>query len=183
MSAVPQKTEEAPKKRLGDQLIDAGLITQDQLKIALMEQRAKNRPVGQILVDLGFVSDEIIRDVLSSSLGQDSIDLKNIMVDNDVLEMFGQNLARRLKVIPLSFDAEKNTLDVAISDTYDLIKLDRIRASIGKGINIQALMAAQNQIEDALDRLFGFDLSIDSILQEIESEKNDFSDYHGEDAE
>jgi len=182
MSAV-LKPVEKPKKRLGDQLIDAGLITEDQLKIALLEQKSQDKPIGAILVSLGFVTDEIIRDVLSSTLGQESVDLENIMVDTDVLDMLGQKLARQLKVIPLSFEEEAGKLTVAIADTYDLITLDRIKASTGGRLEVVPVMAAQNQIEDALDRLFGFDLSIDSILQEIESEQNDFSEYYGEDAE
>ncbi len=182
MSAVP-KPAQPPKKRLGDQLIDAGLITEDQLKIALLEQKSQDKPLGEILVSLGFVTDEIIRDVLSQSLGQESVDLQNIMIDTDVLDMFGQKLARQLKVIPLSFDPETNEMVVALADIYDVMALDRIRAAIGSRVHITPVMAAQNQIEDALDRLYGFELSIDSILLEIESERNDFSDYHGEDAE
>ena len=178
-----KQQNKAPVKRLGDQLVDAGLITADQLKIALLEQKSKGKHLGEILIGLGFVTDEVIRDVLSSSLGQSSVDLKSIVVDNDVLDLLGQKVARQLKVIPLAFDDTSGRLEVAIEDSFDVITLDRIKALIGRRIEVVPKMAAANQIEDALDRLYGFDLSIDSILQEIESDKKDFSDYHGEDEE
>ncbi len=172
-----------PVKRLGDQLVDSGLITADQLKIALLEQKARGKHLGEILISLGFVTDEVVRDVLSSSLGQSSVDLKSVVVDTEVLDLLGQKTARQLKTIPLAFDEKTGRLEVAIEDTFDVITLDRIKALIGRRIEVVPKMAAAKQIEDALDRLYGFDLSIDSILQEIESEKKDFSDYHGEDEE
>ena len=178
-----KNTIKAPVKRLGDQLVESGLITADQLKIALLEQKALGKHLGEILISLGFVTDEVVRDVLSSSLGQSSVDLRNIVVDNDVLDLLGQKQARLLKAIPLAFDESTGRLEVAIEDTFDVITLDRIKALIGRRTEVVPKMAAAKQIEDALDRLYGFDLSIDSILQEIESEKKDFSDYHGEDEE
>lgn len=177
------KPERKPVKRLGDQLIEQGLITEDQLKIALLEQKTQDKPLGTLLVQLGFVTDEIIRDILSSSHGHQSVDLTTAMVDGEVLKMFGQQLARQTKTIPLSFDKSTNTLVVALADTFDVMTLDRIKASVGSMIEIEPVMAALNQIEDALDRLYGYDLSIDSILQEIEADQTDFGDYHGEDTE
>ena len=167
--------------RLGDRLIESGIITEDQLKIALLEQKTKQKPLGETLIALGFVTDEVIRDVLSSSLGQLSVDLKNIVVDAEVLDMLGQKAARQLRVVPLSFDDGSGRLEVAIADTFDVITLDKVKALIDRRIEVVPKMAAINQIDLALDRLYGFDLSIDTILQEIESETDDFSDYHGED--
>ncbi len=167
--------------RLGDRLLESGIITEDQLKIALLEQKTQQKPLGETLIALGFVTDEVIRDVLSSTLNQQSVDLKNVVVETEVLEMIGQKNARMLKVIPLSFDASTGRFELAIADTFDVITLDRVKALIGRRIEVVPKMAALNQIEFALDRLYGFDLSIDNILQEIENEVNDFSDYHGDD--
>ncbi len=68
-----------PRKRLGDQLIDDGIITSDELKIALIEQKSSGQLLGKVLVDLGFVADDLIRDQLVQSTGQDSIDLKTLV--------------------------------------------------------------------------------------------------------
>lgn len=167
--------------RLGDRLIESGIITQDQLEIALLEQKTMQKPLGETLIALGFVTDEVIRDVLSSSLGQLSVDLKNIVVDAEVLDILGQKAARQLRVVPLSFDEQSGRLELAIADTFDVITLDKVKALIDRRIEVVPKMAAINQIDLALDRLYGFDLSIDTILQEIENETDDFSSYHGED--
>ena len=181
MAQPVEKKKGQQTVRLGDRLLDSGIITEDQLKIALLEQKTKQKPLGETLIALGFVTDEVIRDVLSSTLNQESVDLKNVVVETEVLEMIGQKDARLLKVIPLAFDASTGRFELAIADTFDVMTLDRVKALIGRRIEVVPKMAALNQIENALDRLYGFDLSIDNILQEIESEVNDFSDYHGDD--
>jgi type IV pilus assembly protein PilB len=55
----------APKKKLGEKLVDAGLISADQLKIALFEQQRSHKPLGEVLVSLGFVTEETFREALS----------------------------------------------------------------------------------------------------------------------
>lgn len=176
------QAQEKPKLRLGDQLIESGLISEDQLKIALMEQRQTNNQLGKVLVGLGFVTEEVIRDVLGKALGQDSIDLENVVVDADVLDMMSQALCRQVKAIPLSYDADKKCLVVAITDTFNVIAIDRIKSTLGRGSEVEPVLAAENQIEEAIDLFYGFGFSLDGILQEIETGNSDFSDYRGDDA-
>jgi type II secretory ATPase GspE/PulE/Tfp pilus assembly ATPase PilB-like protein len=173
---------EKPKLRLGDQLIDAGLITEDQLKIALLEQKQSKAQLGKILVTLGFVTEEVVRDVLGKALGQDSVDLENIVVDADVLAMMSQEQCRQITALPIAYDVDRATLVVAISDTFNVVGLDRIKATLGRGAEIEPVLASETQIEAAIDRFYGFGISLDSILQEIETGNSDFSDYRGDDA-
>ena len=81
--------------RLGDMLIDKGLITQDQLRIALMEQKKQNQPLGKILVQIGFISESVMRDALGDQLGQESVDLTKIVPDSEVIAMVPKDHARR----------------------------------------------------------------------------------------
>lgn len=175
-----QAANEKPKLRLGDQLIESGLISQDQLKIALLEQKATNDALGKILVKLGFVTEEVVRDVLGTSLGQESVDLENIVIDSDVLELFTETMCRQMRALPISLDEEKH-LVVALSDTFDVITLDKIKAKVGRHIEVVAKLASENQIESAIDRFYGFGLSIDGILQEIETGQVDFKEFRGDD--
>ena len=67
-----------PRKRmLGEVLLEKGIVNQDQLRIALTEQKKQNIPLGKILVKLGFVSEAVMRDVLGETMGQESISLAN----------------------------------------------------------------------------------------------------------
>jgi len=86
------------KKPLGVVLVEQGFVSEDQLSIALQEQKQTNKPLGKTLIELGFVTDAIIRDVLSENIGQTSVDLTHTVVD-----------AEKLKY-PLAFSTSFNRL-------------------------------------------------------------------------
>lgn len=157
------------RKRLGDALIDKGLITLDQLKIALTEQKTNDLPIGKMLVALGFVSDSVIRDVLGETLGHDSVDLSQMIPDPDALALVDKDLAIQLHLIPLLYFADTNELTVAMTDTMDLQALDRLRASVGVNVEIKANLAVESEIQAAIDKFYGYELSVDGILNELET--------------
>lgn len=154
--------------RLGDLLLNEGIITNDQLKIALIEQKTSGDQLGRILVTLGFVSEEILRDLLGESLGQQSISLQNLIPDQAALEMIDQALARQLSVLPVSYDAENKQLQVGMTDTFNIVVIDRIASIVGADIDIEPVLVSETDLEYALDLFYGFELSIDGILTELE---------------
>ncbi len=156
--------------RLGDLLINEGIITPDQLKIALIEQKASGDQLGRVLVTLGFVSEEMLRDLLGESLGQQSISLKTLIPDKTALEMLDQSLARQLKVLPISFDAERKQLTVGMTDTFNIVVIDRIAAVVGSDVDIDPVLVSETDLEVAMDQFYGFELSIDGILHELEAQ-------------
>ena len=170
--AVSEEKKSAPvikPKRLGDVLIDNGLITLDQLKIALTEQKTRGLPIGKMLVELGFVSDSVIRDVLGEALGHESVDLSQIVPDADALALVDKDLAVQLKLIPLLYFEATNELTVAMTDTMDLQALDRLRAAVGVNVEIKANLAVESEIQAAIDKFYGYELSVDGILNELET--------------
>ena len=74
------------KRHIGQILIDQGILTEDQLRIALLEQTKNHVPVGRLLVQLGFVSEATLRDALSEKLGLQAVDLGRIIVDPAALK-------------------------------------------------------------------------------------------------
>ena len=94
------------QRQLGQVLIAKGILSEDQLRIALLEQMKSNQPVGKLLVSLGFVSEATLRDALSESLGKQSIDLSNAIVDPSALALVPRELAKRHHLLPLDYDAE-----------------------------------------------------------------------------
>jgi len=161
--------------RIGDQLVDVGIITQDQLKIALIEQKTSRDQIGKILVRLGFMTEENLRQHLGQSLGHESVDLKLLVPDASALELVDQQLARQLKVLPTAYDRKKKRLSLAMSDTFNIIAIDRIAATIDNDIEIDTLLASESDLDQAIDTFYGYDLSIDGILQELESGKSQVS--------
>lgn len=167
-------------RRLGEILIDEGIITPDQLAIALTEQRKKDLPLGKLLVKLGFATEAIMRSALGEALEQESVDLSKVVPDPEAIRLINSDTARKHKVIPLTFDEHRGLLTIAMSDTFNLFTLDRIRIQIGHHIEINPVLAGEAEISNAIDQFYGYELSIDGILREIETGEADFSNYQGD---
>ncbi|MCP4188429.1 MAG: Flp pilus assembly complex ATPase component [Gammaproteobacteria bacterium] len=167
-------------RRLGEILIDEGVITKDQLNIALTEQKKVSEPLGKLLVNLGFATEAIMRSALGEALEQDSVDLSRVVPDPDAIKMINSDTARKHKVIPLTYDLARGTLTIAMSDTFNLFSLDRIRIQIGQHIELNPVLAGEAEISSAIDQFYGYELSIDGILREIETGEADYTNYQGD---
>lgn len=166
MSDLPEGKQ---KKRLGEILIDKGVITVDQLTIGLHEQKVIGKRIGAVLIQLGFVTDSIIRDALSENTGYESVDLSSAVIDSESIKMVPQDIARRFKVLPLSYSRSSNELTLAMADTFNIVALDQIKAIHGGDINIRPVLGGDADIARITEEIYGFELSIDGILQEIET--------------
>ncbi len=153
---------------IGQLLIAKGVISEDQLRIATQEQSKSPQPLGRLLVRLGFLSEATIRDVLSENLGQESVDLANVIVDSAAVLMIPKEVARRYLLVPLSVDLGNKNLTLAIADPDNIIALDQVRALLRDEYRLITLLASESDILRAIDQYYGFELSIDGILHEIE---------------
>ncbi|MDP2828509.1 MAG: ATPase, T2SS/T4P/T4SS family [Sulfuricellaceae bacterium] len=167
-------TEQRKKLRLGELLVQQGLISQDQLRIALMEQTEHDMPLGRQLVRLGFVTEAMIRDILAHTIGQEGIDLSNVVADSDALNMVQEDFARRYRLLPIAYNKTRSELLVAMSDVFNVVALDLLRAQLGGHIEIRTVLAGEAQLEEWIDRFYGFELSVDGILREIETGEIDY---------
>ncbi len=172
--------DENKAKRLGEVLISKGLINQDQLQIALIEQKLQGEPLGRILANLGFVSEAVIRDALGESLGQEIVDLTHIVVDSATLEFIPMDVARRYRVLPLGFDAVNRQLTVAMVDTLNIVAIDQLNALIGNDIILRPILAAEAELINAINQFYGFDLSVNGIIREIETGEIDYQSFQAE---
>ncbi len=171
------------KKRLGDELISKGLVTADQLEIALTEQKKSGRLVGEILVGLGFVSESIMRDVLGKVLGVGSVDLSKVVPDSEALALISKELAEKYSIVPVSYDEREQQLKIAMKNASDLLLIDRVHAVVGRKIEIQPLVAGEGEIKKAIDQFYGYELSVDGILNEIETGEIDYQSLNAIDVE
>ncbi len=176
MSAQPAK------RRLGDELLHQGLITSDQLKIALFEQNRLKKPLGEVLVTLGFLTENTLREALSENLGFESISLSDIFVDREALLLVPKEVARRHTLFPVSLDRETRRLTLAISDTNNIIAMDQTRALLGDRAELHWRLASSGEILRAIEQYYGHELSIDGILNEIETGEIDFTSLSASDA-
>lgn len=165
MNAPPAK----PPIRLGDLLIERGLITQDQLRIALQQQKTSGKPLGEALLDLGFVTEEAMRNALADKLGEEAISLKGIVADPQALSLIPKQLAKRHTLFPVSLDVQRNELLIASADPNDIVAADQINAMLTGKVRPVWRLASGSEILPAIEQFYGHELSIDGILQELET--------------
>lgn len=166
--------EQRKKLRLGELLVQQGLVTTDQLAIALAEQRHNNVPIGRLLVRLGFITETAIRDIMARTIGQESIDLSQVVADPEALRLVPQEFARRNRILPIAFDQAEQVLTLATTEIFNVVAMDQLRAMLGPHVEIKTQLAAEAQLGDFIDQFYGYELSVDGILKEIETGEIDY---------
>ncbi|OGT66192.1 MAG: secretion system protein E [Gammaproteobacteria bacterium RIFCSPLOWO2_02_47_7] len=167
-------------QRLGEILVQQGVTTPDQIDIALTEQKKSKEKLGKILVRLGFATESIIRDVIGGVIGQDSVNLDNAIADSDAVTLLPKALARRLHVLPLTYDSANKRLTIAMTDTFNVVVLDQVSVHVGRDIDLIPVLAGEVEIEKCIDQFYGFELSVDGILREIETGEIDYQSLDAE---
>ena len=173
--------EAEEKKPLGEQLLEKGALSEDQLRIALFEQQSSGDPLGRILVRLGFVTEATIRDMLSETGDAKVVDLRNISVDPDVLARVPIDVAKQYNIFPINYDEVKKMISIAVANPNDLLLADQIRAFLGGDYDLEFMVAEESEISRAVDEYYGLELTIEGILREIETgEEAETSSLQGE---
>ncbi len=162
-SAGPKPGEAAPPKsmKLGERLIDSGLVTPDQLNLALREQKRTGERVGEILINLGFVTQEQISSVLASQAGVAFVQLDSYLIEPSALKTVPEALARRHKLIPILLEPPK--LTIALANVFDMIAIDEIQRVTGYVVD--AVSSTETGIAAAIDQYYTGGVSLEEIVQ------------------
>jgi type II secretory ATPase GspE/PulE/Tfp pilus assembly ATPase PilB-like protein len=159
----------APPMRLGDKLVALGIISEDQLRIALLEQRQTGKPVGEVLLSLGFATAEVIRGALAEKLGEQAISLKGVVAERAALALIPKAVAKRHSLFPVSLVKASNELIIAIANPNDIVASDQVAAMLGTALKPSWRLANASEIQNAIEQFYGHELSIDGILYELET--------------
>ncbi len=143
-----------PKQRLGDLLINAGLLTEDNLKRALQVQVGGNRRLGSILVKMGFITADQLHTVLSEQLGMPIITIKE-KFSPDVKRIIPKYICKKYSIIPLSL-GDNNLLNLAMVDPSDNEAISDIEQYTGRVA--QPFLAAKNDIDKSIQGLIPWTL-------------------------
>ena len=180
-AVLPGAAPEPP--RIGELLVAKGVVSEDQVRIALTEQKRRHEPLGRILVRLGFATDGVIRDVLAGALGYDSVDLSKALIDGGAVKRVPREIARRCRILAITYDEASQQLTVATSDPFDVIAMDQLRALLGPETEIRPLLAGEAELDKAIERFYGYELSVEGILAEIETGEIDRQSIEAESGE
>lgn len=156
------------KGRIGEQLVAMGMLTEDQLNVALQEKKFSGKMLGAILVELGFIDEETLTSFLAESSGHEVFDPKSTIVDGQALEKLPKEEAIKHQVLPVSISDDE--LVVATSDPYNVVALDRVRRYYEKGVSIKPLVTTPSVLSEAIDAAYGYASNIEDILKELENE-------------
>lgn len=166
---------------LGQRLIEKGLISPDQLEIALREQRAdasNHRMLGTILVELGFITESALGEVLAESSGIKRFDLYSAALDPKLINMVPKDVAIRCKVIPVASTEE--SISIAMNDVYNIMVIDQLRKYFPRTVKIVPVYAGETEILEAIDQYYHYEMSVEGILKEIETGISDRKELSGE---
>lgn len=142
------------KVRIGDLMINEGLITPAQLETALKEQKIRNSKLGETLVALGYVTSEDFSNVLSTQLGIDTVDLRKVGIDENAINLVTEDLMKKNLLIPFGFDERNpNVLKVAMSDPMNMMAIDDV--AIMTNMDVVPYFCPSEQISIQMDRRYG----------------------------
>ncbi len=154
-------------KRIGDRLVEQGILTKDQLVVALHEKQKTGAMLGEIFVNLGFISPEMLSSLLAESSGYEEFNFKKTMIEPEALACLTKKDALKYQVLPLSLNKETGMAVVAMADPYDVVALDKLRQLLPRGMTIVPRVSTPTAIADAIDSAYGHAVSIDGIMKEL----------------
>src|SRR3569623_214714 len=111
--------ERRKKLRMGETLVTQGMITLDQLRIGLKEQKATGLPIGRQLVALGFITEAVLRDQLANAHGIQGIDPTQAVAFPEALQLEPEEFARRHHLLPIAHDAARYVIYMATTEMFN----------------------------------------------------------------
>ncbi len=175
---------EKPKKiRMGDLLIQHSIITEQQLEFALQEQKLSGTKLGRTLIDLGFVEEDKLLELLSQQLGVPFLRLKEFHFQPEITRLLPEITARRYRAIALA--ETEGELLVGMADPTDIFGFDDIARALGRPITLAVVR--ESELLESLDMLYRRTDEIVSLAEELgdelEEQAFDLDNFDTEDAE
>lgn len=154
------------KKRLGEILVEAGEITQNQLEHALNEQKANGKRLGKTFIDLGYLTEEKILRTLEQQLSIPYIELAEADIKQEAVTAIPLFLAERYNIIPIR--KEGNHLVLAMNDPTNFYAIDDVR--MVSGLDVKPVLAEEKEIAAAINNHYGVKGRVESAVSKLKDE-------------
>ena len=155
MATPATNTEKKPKKggylRLGDLLISAGLITEEQLQEGLQLQKGTGKRLGTVLLENGFITESELIEALQMQLGIEFIDLSKVNIPTELVQMVPKNIAKQYQVVPVRLNRDE--LYIAMSDPLKFYAIEEVRKAARR--KVVPMVAMSSAVERAIQVLYG----------------------------
>ncbi len=146
-------------RQLGDLLLEAGHITDAQLRSALEDQDRDGRSLGRVLIDREVLSEGQLVAALATQIGLSFVDLSDYAVDGSAVTLVPEQVCRRHSALPIGFDGDR--LVVAMADPANVFAVDDIRTMTRR--DVQAVVATKADVVAAIDRYHRGDEEMDQL--------------------
>lgn len=146
-------------------MLEAGLITEEQLKSAL--QSPNGRTLGRAIVDLGFVSEADIAHTIADKMHLEFVDIASVDIDPHAVTMVSEEISHKYTLLPIGFEDDR--LIVAMSDPANIFAIDDLRIVTGR--EIQPVVATESDLVAALGKLTEMDQSVEQIVETAAGEE------------
>jgi type IV pilus assembly protein PilB len=156
-------------ERLGRLLQTAGLITEEQVQKALLEQKKGGGRLGSTLVKLGFIAEDKLLQFLSRQYGIPSVDVSNLAIDEAIIKLVPTDVVQKYHVVPVKRSGA--VLSVAMVDPTDMFAIDDIKFMTG--YEVVPLVASEGAITAVINKYYDQAQSLQSVLQEADEENVD----------
>ena len=155
-------------RRIGQILVDLGYISDEQLEVLVEEQHQRpGQLLGQVAMDMGLINDEQLVQALGEQMSLRTVLLGDLTIGPEVIAMVTEPMAQMYRIIPIEFD--DTTLTIAMCDPQNLSVQDELRTFLG--FNIAVVVATEPAVLDALDRYYGENTeSVESIVSDMEGD-------------
>ncbi|MFH1238586.1 MAG: type IV-A pilus assembly ATPase PilB [bacterium] len=154
-------------KKLGEMLVEVGIITEEQLQEALEEQKKSGGRLGQNLMALGYITEEIMSAFVGKQLGIPYVSLSEYEnIPPEVVKSVPEDIARHQTLIPIS--REENTLTIAMSDPLNVFTTDDLR--VITGCEIKVVISSEAEIKAAIEKYYGSKGSMEDVLKTMEQQ-------------
>ena len=143
--------------KLGEMLLKANLITQEQLDEALQSQQTNGEKLGFNLVKLGYIKEDEITQLLSEQYGVPSINLRHFEIDESVINLIPSEVAQKYLVLPVNRTGA--TLTISMADPTNVFAMDDIKFMTG--YNVEPVVSSELALRDAIDKYYGTSTAIE----------------------
>jgi type IV pilus assembly protein PilB len=154
-------------KRIGDLLVEKGLITKEQLSEALKQQIESGKKLGEVLIDQGMITEDDLVDVISTRLGIPKISLNSLVIDPSVVELVPLSVAKKHQLIPIFRIGA--ALTVAMVDPLDVIALDELKYITNLKIN--RVVATSHTVSSAIDQYYSVKDSMAEVIRDMDDDE------------
>jgi MSHA biogenesis protein MshE len=170
-SVTPGSSEHTRRRKvkLGEMLLECKLITEEQLRDALAEQKRTGRKLGRMLIEMGIIREEVFHDVLAKHLQIPFVDVRQLTLDSGTVRLLPEALARRFRALVLQSDSRG--LLVGMADPTDLFAYDEIASRVKRPIRVA--LVKESDLLKTMDVVYRRTDEIASIAQEVREELRD----------